>query len=96
MGTRSCFFEEENAMPRYLVCLIFTAAVLVLTPTIVHAQTDQQQTTEPDQSTQSDEKSDQAAPPDTSDQTDQGEDPDADQLGDQSDQPSDDSEPQDR
>jgi hypothetical protein len=72
-------------MPRYLICLIFTAALLGLSanPTVVRAQTNQQ-ATEPDQANQPDEKneSDQAASPDDSTQTDQGEDSDADQPGD--------------
>jgi hypothetical protein len=100
---------EEDAMSKYLVCLIFTAALLGLSPSILHAQNNQE-ATEPDHSTQSDEKSDEAASPDTSDQIDKGEDSEADQPsdesdqpgdetdqpGDESDQPSDESEPQDR
>jgi hypothetical protein len=75
-------------MLRYLVFLIFTAALLGLSanPTVVHAQTNEQ-ATEPDQATQSDEKneSDQAASPDDSTQTDQSE--DSDQPADESGQP---------
>jgi cytoskeletal protein RodZ len=88
-------------MLRYLVFLIFTAALLGLSanPTVVHAQTDEQGT-EPNQATQSDEKneSDQAASPDDSTQTDQSEDSNADQPADESDQPvgSEDAEPQDQ
>jgi hypothetical protein len=93
--------ERKPMMPKYLVCLIFTAALLGLSanPTVVHAQTNQQ-ATEPDQANQPDEKneSDQAASPENSDQSDQGEDSDAEQPGDESDQPpgSDDSGPQDQ
>jgi hypothetical protein len=88
-------------MSRYLVCLIFTAALLGLSAnlTVIHAQTNEQ-ATEPDQAPQSDEKneSDQAASPDDSTQTDQSEDSDADQPADESEQPtgSDDAGPQDQ
>ena len=103
MGVREgVALEERKAMmSRYLVCLIFAAALLGLSanPPIVHAQTNQQ-ATEPDQTNQPDEKneSDQAASPDDSNQTDQGEDSDAEQPGDESDQPagSDDAGPQDQ
>jgi hypothetical protein len=82
-------FEEEGAMSRYLVCLIFTTALFGLSPNAtVLAQTNQQ-ATEPDESTQSDEKSNEAASPDISDQTDENEDSDANQPGDESDQPAD-------
>jgi len=76
-------------MSRYLICLIFTAALLGLSanPTVIHDQTNEQ-ATEPDQATQSDENSDQAASPEDSNQTDQTEqDSDADQPADESDQP---------
>ena len=76
-------------MLRYLVLVIFTAALLGLSanPTVIHAQTNEQ-ATEPDQATQSDENSDQAASPEDSNQTDQTEqDSDADQPADESDQP---------
>jgi hypothetical protein len=88
-------------MLRYLVFLIFTAALLGLSanPTVVHAQTNEQ-ATEPEQATQSDEKNEsgQAASPDDSTQTDQSEDSNADQPADESDQPvgSEDAGPQDQ
>jgi hypothetical protein len=93
--------EEEGAMSRYLVCLIFTAALVGLgaNPTVVHAQTNQQ-AVKPDQVNRPDVKneSDEAATPDDSNQTDQGEDSDAKQPGDESYQPvgSDDAGPQDQ
>ena len=76
-------------MPRYIVCLIFAAALLGLTanPPIVHAQTNQQDT-QPTESNQpsDDNQSNEAASPDDSTQTDQGDASGAEQPGEESDQ----------
>ena len=74
-------------MSKYLVILIFATALFGVSYNARVLAQSNQHTTEPDQSTQSDEISDEAAPPDTSDQTDQSEDSDADQPGDETDQP---------
>jgi hypothetical protein len=87
-------------MPRYLVSLIFAAALLGLSanPPVVHAQTNQQ-ATEPDEANQPNEgdESNQAASPNDSTQPDQGDTSGAEQPGDESDQgPGNDAGPQDQ
>jgi chromatin remodeling complex protein RSC6 len=66
MGTqeRDALQERKAMMSRYLVCLIFAAALFGLSaqPPVVHAQTNQQ-ATEPDEADQPNEENDQAASP---------------------------------
>jgi hypothetical protein len=88
MGTqeRVAFQERKAMMSRYLVCLIFAAALFGLSaqPPVVHAQTNQQ-ATEPDEADQPNEENDQAASPED-EQSDQADTSAAEQPDEQSDQ----------
>jgi hypothetical protein len=93
MGTqeRVAFQERKAMMSRYLVCLIFAAALFGLSaqPLVVHAQTNQQ-ATEPDEADQPEadqpnEENDQAASPED-EQSDQADTSAAKQPDQQSDQ----------
>jgi hypothetical protein len=90
MGTqRGVVLEEEGAMPRYILCLIFAAALLGLgvNPSIIYAQTNQQ-ATEPNESNRpnDDNQSNEAVSPEDSTQTDQGDASGAEQPGEESDE----------
>jgi hypothetical protein len=86
---RGVVLEEEGAMPRYILCLIFAAALLGLgvNPSIIYAQTNQQ-ATEPNESNQpnDDNQSNEAVSPEDSTQTDPGGASGAEQPGEESDE----------